>query len=202
MGIVLVFISLYTDSMTRTKIYNYVHENPDNYATAINALDAIYIYVYFLIFLISIVLLIILVMPFAMILLGMFANMLNVFPKLSQKIEGFTSKSWKMFIPMLGGIYLIAMYVLVFQKKIYIFETKGIPKIILAASYYPNTTCTNKELENKYIKLLGVSGKVSVSNVSIRELIINTPIDVLINLPRLDKDIEFKTTICIPKNIE
>ena len=139
-------------------------------------------------------------MPFITILAGMLANMLNIFPKLSRKIEGFASKSWKVLIPMMGTVYLIAMYFLVFQKKIYIFETKGVPKIILAASYYPNTSCINKELEDKYIKLLGVSGKVSVSNISRKELVINTPMDVLINLPRLDKDIEFYTTICKNKN--
>lgn len=63
-GVVLVFISLYTDSATRIKIYNFVHENPDNYSTAINVLDAIYIYLNFSVFLISIAVLFIFLVPF------------------------------------------------------------------------------------------------------------------------------------------
>lgn len=195
-GVVLVFISLYTDSVTRIKIYNFVHENPDNYSTAINVLDAIYIYLNFSVFLISIAVLFIFLAPLLTIIGGILANMLNIFPDLSKKIEGLISKSWKISFFLMAATYLTVIYFLVFQKNIFDLETKGVPKMILVSSYYPNTSCKNPELKDKYIKLLGAGDKVSVSNVYTHELVINTPMDVLINLPRLNKNIKFHTTTC------
>ena len=87
---------------------------------------------------------------------------------------------------------------LLYWKNIQNIENKSVPKIILMSSYYPNKTCAN--IKDTYIKLIGVSGKVSVSNIPSSEISLDTPMDIFYNLIRFDKKITFYSAECNKTN--
>jgi len=187
-AIFIAYIGLYTDSISHFTVYRYVHENPDNFSVAVNFLDAIHIYPNLLLF---IVLLIILISFFSIIIL-LFRTFFEI--KLIDKGISY-------FIPSFILSFILLMLYIGFYNKIEIAFTNLDKKAILLSSYYPNMTCQNKELKNMYIKLIGVNGKVSYSNIKTTEVYNYTPIDLIKNMLFFNKEIYFKTTVCQKNSI-
>ncbi len=175
------YIVIFTDSKIRINIYNIVKENPDNFTPAIHALDLIYVYIYFILSVISILFILSIVAP----LVDM------VFESFSKKI-GVTAKIFPMLII---AIFFILFFVYN-AKNINTFDKKIKEKTLLFTSYYPNRTCNNRDAYRHYIRLVGVSGKISISNVTVDEFLVSGPVDSLFSIIKLDKDIEFYSDYC------
>ncbi len=196
-GISMLFITIYTDSLSRLKIYNITLENPDNYPVAINILDMIYAPIYFILFWISIFLIINFVIPFLFIIINVLIHFFEKwFPGFSKEIQKNSYKVLLNTLPLIFSIVIIYLIFSKYQNEINNFSNKNLPKLILLSSYYPNKKCNNEEIKDNYIKLLGVNDKVSVSNIDKNEISTIIPMDFIYSMIRLDKEVKFTSTIC------
>lgn len=183
LAIFIAYIGLYTDSVSHFTVYRYVHENPDGFTVAVNFLDAIHIYINLFVFIV----LLIITISFFLIIIFLIQSVLRI---------RIIDKGISYFIPFfLLSFILLMFYIPLYERIDNTFKNLD-KKAILVSSYYPNITCQNNELQNKYIKFVGVDGKVSYSNINTNDLYNNTPMDMIKNMLFFNKKIYFKTTMC------
>ena len=182
-AICIAYIVLYTDSRSYYIVYKFTLENPDNFSVAVNFLNTFHLYINLLVFLFSLF--------FTLSFLSVFIIPFQAIFKLS-----WVDKSFGYMMSVLVILFVVAVMFMGAFQTIDKYIDQIDKNLILLSSYYPNFICSNKELENKYIKLIGTNGKVSYANVNILDIIDHSPIGVLKNIFIFDRPIDFNTTIC------